>query len=73
MEVASPISPASMELSPQRLMQFNFGFAPPLIIEVAIRHKVFATHSRSMGQERRFRDVGCKSVLHLIADKTGAR
>lgn len=34
-------SRASTDLSPQRVMQFTFGFAPPLMIEVAIRHKVF--------------------------------
>ena len=27
--------------TPERLMQFSFGFAPPLIIEAAIRHGVF--------------------------------
>jgi len=26
---------------PERLMQFSFGFAPPLIIEAALRHQVF--------------------------------
>jgi 2-polyprenyl-3-methyl-5-hydroxy-6-metoxy-1,4-benzoquinol methylase len=28
-------------IMPERLMQFTFGFAPPLIIEAAIRHRVF--------------------------------
>ncbi len=28
-------------VTPERLMQFTFGFAPPLIIEAAIRHRVF--------------------------------
>lgn len=28
-------------VSPERLMAFTFGFAPPLIIEAAIRHRVF--------------------------------
>jgi hypothetical protein len=27
--------------SPQRIMQFAWGFAPPLILEVAIRNRVF--------------------------------
>jgi ubiquinone/menaquinone biosynthesis C-methylase UbiE len=30
-----------MPITPERLMQFSFGFAPPLIIEAAIRHQVF--------------------------------
>ena len=34
-------SSAKTEVSPERLMQFTFGFAPPLIIESAIRHGVF--------------------------------
>jgi hypothetical protein len=29
------------QLTPERLMQFTFGFAPPLIIESGIRHRVF--------------------------------
>jgi len=32
---------AKTEITPERLMQFTFGFAPPLIIETAIRHRVF--------------------------------
>ena len=29
------------QISPERLMQFTFGFAPPLLIETAIRYRVF--------------------------------
>jgi hypothetical protein len=29
------------QLTPERLMQFTFSFAPPLIIEAGIRHRVF--------------------------------
>jgi SAM-dependent methyltransferase len=35
-----PIAPAA-PITPERIMQFTFGFAPPLIIETAIRHRVF--------------------------------
>ncbi len=35
-----PIS-STAHPTPERLMQFTFGFAPPLIIEAAIRHRVF--------------------------------
>lgn len=31
----------SQELSPQRILQFGFGYAPPLILEAAIQHRVF--------------------------------
>jgi ubiquinone/menaquinone biosynthesis C-methylase UbiE len=32
---------SATSISPERIMQFTFGFAPPLIIEAAIRHRVF--------------------------------
>src|SRR5262249_29258964 len=32
---------ADTPVSPERLMAFTFGFAPPLMIEAAIRHGVF--------------------------------
>src|SRR6516165_6101212 len=34
------IAPAT-PITPERIMRFTFGFAPPLIIEAAIRHRVF--------------------------------
>src|SRR5262249_38517834 len=34
-------STADTPVSPERLMAFTFGFAPPLMIEAAIRHGVF--------------------------------
>ena len=35
-----PTSSAT-QVTPERLMQFTFGFAPPLMIEAAIRHGIF--------------------------------
>ena len=36
------MAPSTMpQISPERLMQLTFGFAPPLMIETAIRHRVF--------------------------------
>jgi 2-polyprenyl-3-methyl-5-hydroxy-6-metoxy-1,4-benzoquinol methylase len=32
---------ATLQVSPERLMQFTFGFAPPLMIETALRYGVF--------------------------------
>ncbi|HZT42214.1 MAG TPA: class I SAM-dependent methyltransferase [Chthonomonadaceae bacterium] len=29
------------QVTPERIMQFAFGFAPPLILEAALRHRVF--------------------------------
>jgi SAM-dependent methyltransferase len=34
-------SASTKQITPERLLQFTFGFAPPLIIEAAIRHRVF--------------------------------
>jgi 2-polyprenyl-3-methyl-5-hydroxy-6-metoxy-1,4-benzoquinol methylase len=34
-------STSDTPVSPERLMGFTFGFAPPLMIEAAIRHRVF--------------------------------
>jgi hypothetical protein len=31
---------STTQITPERLLQFTFGFAPPLIIEVGIRHRV---------------------------------
>jgi hypothetical protein len=41
MEISDMPAISATELTPERLMQFTFGFAPPLIIESAIRHRVF--------------------------------
>jgi hypothetical protein len=35
------LSSTTPQVSPERLMQFTFGFAPPLMIETAIRYGVF--------------------------------
>jgi hypothetical protein len=35
------LSPPKPQVSPERLMQFTFGFAPPLMIETALRYGVF--------------------------------
>ncbi len=34
-------APAAPTLSPERIMQMAWGYAPPLILETAIRHRVF--------------------------------
>jgi 2-polyprenyl-3-methyl-5-hydroxy-6-metoxy-1,4-benzoquinol methylase len=42
MTVPAPVSElATSKVSPIRLMQFTFGFAPPILIEAAIRHRIF--------------------------------
>lgn len=35
------MSNSSAQVTPERIMQFAWGFAPPLILEAAIRHQVF--------------------------------
>jgi ubiquinone/menaquinone biosynthesis C-methylase UbiE len=39
-EVIMP-TPASAPMTPERIFQLAWGFAPPLILEAAIRHRVF--------------------------------
>ena len=45
------------QITPERLMQFTFGYAPPLIIESAIRHGVFDAL-----------DAGAKALETLCAE-----
>jgi precorrin-6B methylase 2 len=52
------MSPSAVsQISPERLMQFTFGFAPPLMIETAIRHGIFDSL-----------DKGAKTVDTLCAE-----
>src|SRR5438093_1551948 len=44
-------------ITPERLMGFTFGFAPPLIIEAAIRHRVFD-----------LLDAGAKTVAEICTE-----
>ena len=53
-------APVTGPVTPERILQFAFGYAPPLILEAAIRHHVFDTL-----------DFGPKS-LHQIHLDTGA-
>ena len=50
-------TPSAAPISPDRLMQFAFGFAPPLISETAIRHGVFAVLAE-----------GAKSLAEVCAE-----
>jgi hypothetical protein len=53
-------TPASAPVTPERIFQFAWGYAPPLVIEAAIRHHVFDAL-----------DSGPKSVAE-ISKATGA-
>ena len=53
-------TPVTAPVTPQRIYQFAFGYAPPLVLEAAIRHRVFDVL-----------DGGPKSV-HEIHQATGA-
>src|SRR5207253_8611709 len=60
---AANISGAAMKdkpVTPERIMQFWFSFAPPLMLEAAIRHRFFDTL-----------DAGPKSA-EQVAQATGA-
>lgn len=43
------MSPVASNPTPERLMQFVFGFAPPMIIETALRLDLFDMSGRSGG------------------------
>lgn len=53
-------TPASAPVTPERIFQFAWGYAPPLVLEAAIRHRVFDVL-----------DSGPMS-LHQIHEATGA-
>ena len=48
---------SATQVTPERIMQFTFGFAPPLIIEAAMRHRVFDAL-----------DEGAKTIETLCAE-----
>src|ERR1700727_2686484 len=48
------------QVTPERIMQFAWGYVPPLVLEAAIRHHVFDTL-----------DAGPKTVSE-VAQSTGA-
>ena len=52
--------PATAPVTPERIMQFAWGYVPPLVLEAAIRHRVFDTL-----------DAGPKTVSEVHA-ATGA-
>src|SRR5262252_2008286 len=59
-------------VTPERLMQFTFGFAPPLVIEAAIRHGVFDkldSGTRTVEQictETRTSERGMRMLLNAL-------
>lgn len=59
-------------LTPERLMGFTFGFAPPLLIETAIRHRVFdildagAKTLGSLCAETKTSPRGLRSIMNAI-------
>ena len=34
---------SSVQVTPERIMQFAWGYVPPLVLEAAIKHRVFDT------------------------------
>jgi hypothetical protein len=36
-------NPSTAPVTPERIMQFAWGYVPPLVLEAAIRHRVFDT------------------------------
>jgi ubiquinone/menaquinone biosynthesis C-methylase UbiE len=52
--------PGSAQVTPERIMQFAWGYVPPLVLEAAIRHRVFDVL-----------DGGAKTITE-VAKATGA-
>jgi hypothetical protein len=56
-------TPAAAPVTPERIMQFAWGYVPPLVLEAAIRHRVFDVL-----------DAGPKTIPQLHAEtKTSER
>src|SRR5439155_27287308 len=59
-------------ITPERLMQFTFGVAPPLIIEAAIRHQVFdaleggAKTVDTLSAETRTSPRGVRAIVNAL-------
>jgi hypothetical protein len=53
-------TPVTAPVTPERIMQFAWGYVPPLVLEAAIRHRIFD-----------LLDAGPKTVLE-IQRETGA-
>jgi hypothetical protein len=74
MEIVEMATAGTTPITPGRLMQFTFGFAPPLIIEAAIRHGVFNVldqGAKSLEAERRA--IANFGHPHLNAAQFGVR
>ena len=45
------------QITPERIFQFGFAYAPPLIIEAAVRHHIFDVIDA--GEQERHGDRAC--------------
>jgi len=52
--------PVTAQITPERIMQFAWGYVPPLVLEAAIRHRVFDVLDNS------------PKTLHEVHKETGA-
>src|SRR5712691_8988474 len=63
---------SATQITPERLMQFVFGFAPPLIIEAALRHQIFkaletgAKTVDTLSAETRTSPRGLRAILNAL-------
>jgi SAM-dependent methyltransferase len=72
MEVLDMPATSAAQITPERLMQFAFGFAPPLIIEAAVRHQIFDTleagakTADELAAETRTSPRGLRAILNAL-------
>jgi ubiquinone/menaquinone biosynthesis C-methylase UbiE len=61
--IQSPTQPQQPQVTPERIMQMAWGYAPPLILEAAIQHKVFDVLDAAGGSGL---------MVEQVAQRTGA-
>src|SRR5580692_4820992 len=69
-----PAVPA--RLSPERIMQLSWGYAPPLIIEAAVKHRLFDlldASPKTASQLARAADVSLRGVRAIANALVGLR
>jgi hypothetical protein len=67
--LTTPIQPA---ITPVRLLQFSWGFAAPLMVEAAIRHRLFdvlergARTAAALAAETATSERGVRALLNAL-------
>jgi hypothetical protein len=63
------MSDAAPSVTPERIMQFVWGFAPPLVIDAAVRHRVFdvlAKQKLTLGELARATGASSRGLKAIV-------